>query len=159
MVKTILPDSPRPRTGRTKPARPPQMSVAAKAYLRDLAAMLAGKRTAAPPTVRPTTFGRWLGDERFRRHLRSLLSAARSGGEIVLAAAASRAAHRLAASIDDPDALPAAHGKACVEVIRLSRQVRPRRPRADAPPDAAPEAPHPDLPAADVAALLAALGE
>ena len=146
-----MPHKPKPET------RPPQMSAAAKLYLRDLAAMLAGKRTAAPPTVRPTTFARWLRDERFRRQLRALLSAARSGGEIVLAAAASRAAHRLAASVDDPKSLPAAHAKACVEVIRLSRQPRPRRPKAEAAP--ADDAPHPDLPAADVAALLAALGE
>ena len=135
-------------------------------YLAALARAASGgadkKLSAPPPDVRARTFARWLGDATFRRELGLILRATERRGSVALTLAATRAALLLAADVDEGSTLTAARRKACVDVVRLARLSRPvrvssaQRPRAA---DATPAEAHPDLDAADAAALLEALGE
>ena len=133
------------------PSPPPK-----EQFLRELSAAAQGTRPVELPAAAPAEFALWLADPQFERRVRAILHAARRRGEIALAVAAGRAAERLAASVDDPAALDAAARRACVDLVRLARVLRPNR-RKPAGSVEAQAGPHPDVEPADVSALLSAL--
>ena len=98
--------------------------------------------------IEPATLARWLVQRGFRVRVSRLRKSLALSRELALAIGAVRAAQVLAGSVEDPSKC---NHRACIELIRLSRDVKARRRAEDRPQKralkkSADELPiHPDL--------------